>query len=1045
MNLSSFSVKKPITITMIVLIVVILGGISLSGLPIDLFPDLELPIAIVSTSYSGAGPQEIENLITERMEGAIATVGNIDEIQSISYQGNSIVIAQFNNGTDMDFAALEMREKIDMVKEFLPDGATQPMVLKMDINSMPIIQIAVSTSGDLGGLQTLAEETFKQRLERLDGVASVSIGGGFTKEVEVLVDQNRLAGYGLNTNQLAQLIAAANMNLPGGTVERGNQELTIRVVGEFASLDEIKNMPLTLPTGEIIALRDVAEVSFTNEDISSFSRVNGRDSISISVQKQSGKNTVQVANLVLDEIESLKQDYPGIDIDVVSDNSVMIKASINTVVKNVMMGAIFAILILYIFLKNIRTTLIIGLSIPISVIASFILLYFNGITLNMMTLGGLALAVGMLVDSAIVVLENIYRFRVEGHSKKDAAIKGASEVAMAITASTLTTIAVFLPIVFIDGIVGTIFKEFALTVTLSLGASLLVSLTLIPMLSSKILTVDLGDVAVERKKKKFDFIYNAFDRLFAKIEVIYKKLLTKSLIRRKSTIIISVLIFVVSIVSLFGVGMEFFPATDEGRISIDVDLPLGTRIEEVDEVVEIIEEKLKDIPEVEVVFVSVGSGDVIMGGSSSNSSGSITVGLVKLNERDRSTNEVAEEIRKLVKNIAGAEISVNAVSTTAMGTTSPVSIGITGDDLTQLEEISADFKKIIESVEGTREVKTSISESVPEVEVLVNKDLAAIYGLTASQVASAVRGGTTGTTATRYKYQGDELDVVIRAQGSTTESISNLEQLSITTPAGSSIPLSQVAKLSIVKGPMQINRESQERIVTVTSQIIGRDVRSITADIERELQNYEMPQGYNYKIGGENEQIMDAFTQLLYALALAIVLIYMVMAAQFESLIHPFIIMFTIPLAFSGGALSLFITGRTFGVTAFIGIIMLAGIVVNNGIVLIDYINVLRNSGQERNEAIIAAGPIRLRPILMTTLTTALGLIPLAIGVGEGAEMQAPMATVVIGGLMLSTLVTLVFVPVLYTVFDDFSISLKSKLNKKFNKIPNPIESEVQE
>lgn len=1030
MNLSSFSVNKPVTITMIVLIVVLLGTISLTRLPIDLYPALELPYAIVSTSYSGAGPQEIENLITKRIEGAVATVGNIDNVQSISYQGSSLVIAEFNGGTNMDFAALEMREKIDMVKGALPEDASDPMVLKLDLNSMPIIQIAASTNGDLSGLQALAEETFKQRLERLDGVASVSIGGGFVNEIEVAVDQSRLSGYGLNINQLAQLVSAANMNLPGGNVERGDQKLTIRVVGEFKSLDEIRNLPLTLPSGEIITLADVAEVNLAFKDVSSLSRSNGRDSISISVQKQSGKNTVRVADLVLDEVEKLRKDFPGIEIDIVSDTSTMIRDSIDNVVKNVMMGGIFAIFVLYIFLKNIRTTLIIGISIPISVIASFILLYFNGITLNMMTLGGLALAIGMLVDSAIVVLENIYRFRVEGYSRREAAIKGSSEVAMAITASTLTTIAVFLPIVFIDGMVGTMFKEFALTVTLSLGASLLVSLTLIPMLSSKILTVESDEQTAGGKKKKLQVVYNAFDRIYEKFENTYKALLIKSLKRRKTTIIISAVIFVVSIVSLAGVGMEFFPATDEGRIAVDVELPLGVKIQHVDEVVLVIEEKLAAIPEVEVIFTTIGTGDVLMGGSTSGSSGSITVGLIPLRERERSTNEVAEEIRGLIKDIPGAEISVRAVSSTSMGSADPVSISITGDDLKILEEISNDFKGIVEGVEGTREVETSIGEAVPEVEVLVNKENAAVYGITAAQVASAVRGGASGTIATRYRYQGDELDVVIRGQGGITESISNLEQLSIATPTGVNVPLSQVAKVSIVRGPMQINRDSQERIVSVSSQILGRDVRSITVDIQKQLEEYELPQGYNYRIGGENEQLMEAFLQLLLALALAIILIYMVMAAQFESLIYPFIIMFTIPLAFGGGALSLFITRRAFGVTAFIGIIMLAGIVVNNGIVLIDYINVLRSSGKEKNEAILTAGPVRLRPILMTTLTTALGLIPLALGIGEGAEMQAPMATVVIGGLMLSTILTLVLVPVLYTVFDDLSISVKKKLKR---------------
>jgi HAE1 family hydrophobic/amphiphilic exporter-1 len=756
LNLSSLAVKKPVTITMIVLVVVLLGTISLTRLPIDLFPEIEVPVAVVATSYSGAGPQEVENLITKAIEGSIATVGNIDTVNSISSEGSSIVIAQFNNGADMDFVALEMREKVDMIKGFLPDDASDPMVLKIDPNSMPILQIALSTNGDLAGLQSLAEDTFSQRLERLDGVASVSVGGGFVKEIEIAVDQNQLATYGLSINQLSQLLGASNMNLPGGNVSKGEQKLAVRVVGEFKSIDEIRNMPVTLTTGDVIKLQDIARVELTNKDISTISRTNGKDSINISIQKQSGKNTVQVSNLINKEIEKLKKDYPNVDIDVVMDNSIFIKQSINTVAQSAIMGSILAIVILYIFLKNIRTTLIIGLSIPISLIASFILLYFNGITLNMMTLGGLALAVGMLVDSAIVVLENIYRFRSEGYSKKEAAIKGASEVGMAITASTLTTIAVFLPIVFVDGIVGTIFKDFALTVTLSLGASLLVSLTLIPMLSSKILTVEEHEKDTRQKKKKLHFIYNVFDSILSKVENIYKNLLSKSLRRRKTTIIVSIVIFVVSIASLFNVGMEFMPATDEGTISINVNMPLGTKIDKVDTLIQTIEEKLSEISEIDVIFTNIGAGDVLMGGRSSSNGGSVSVGLTKLSERDKSTAQVAEEIRNLMKDIPGAEISVRETSSMGMMTSgNPISISIKGADLGVLEEISNDFKEIIESVEGTREVKTSLSEAVPEVEVLVNKDKAATYGLSAAQVASAVRGGASGSTVTKYKDQGE--------------------------------------------------------------------------------------------------------------------------------------------------------------------------------------------------------------------------------------------------------------------------------------------------
>ncbi|MEW8973844.1 MAG: efflux RND transporter permease subunit [Tissierellaceae bacterium] len=1030
MNLSKFAVKRPVTITMIVLMVIILGVVSLAGLPIDLFPEIEIPVTIVSTSYSGAGPQEIENLITKRIEGAVATVGNIDKISSISAQGQSIVIAQFDFGTDMNFAALEMREKVDLVKGALPDDATQPIVIKMDPNAMPIIQISLSNNGDLAGLQALAEDEIQQRFERLEGVASVSIDGGLVDEIRITVDPWKLSDYGLSIDQLSQVLVSNNMNLPGGTVKNGVQELTIRVKGEFNSIDEIKNLPISLNSGAIISLGDVANVELTTNDISAISRTNGRDSINISIQKQSGENTVQVAERINKEVEKLKEEYSDIDIEVVLDSSTFIKDSINNVVSNVVVGSAFAIIVLYVFLKNIRTTLIIGISIPISLIASFILLYMNGITLNMMTLGGLALAVGMLVDSAIVVLENIYRFRTQGHTREEAAIQGASEVGMSITASTLTTIAVFLPIVFVKGMVGILFKDFALTVTLSLVASLLVALTFIPMLSSEILKVDLDDKA-SGKKKRLDFLYRRFDNIYERLERGYKNILEFSLSHRKTTIIFSIVLFFVGIASLIGVGMEFFPSTDEGSISISIDLPLGSDIYEVDEVAQIVEQKLEEIPEIDVVFTNLGSGGIMSMGGSSSSSGTISVNLVDLKDRKRSTNEVSEEIRGYLKDIPGAEMTVSETSQMgSMGSGDPVNLIIKGSELDILEEISDDIKEVVQSVEGTRDIKTSLSDSVPELEVVVNRENAAIYGLSTSQIASAVRTGAAGTTATKYKDQGDEIDVVIKGVEDISDSISNIGQLSITTPMGLSVPLNHVADISVVKGPISINRENQERTVTVTSQISERDLRSITRDIESKLKDYEFPDGYYYEIGGENEQMMEAFGQLLLALVLATVLIYMVMAAQFESLVHPFIIMFTIPLAFAGGSLALFVTNTPFGVTAFIGVIMLAGIVVNNGIVLIDYINILRSEGKDKFEAIKIAGPVRLRPILMTTLTTVLGLVPLALKIGSGAETQAPMAIVVIGGLTFSTILTLVFVPILYTVFDDISEKFKRKIGR---------------
>lgn len=1011
---------------MLVLIVVLIGAISLTELPIDLFPEFEVPVAIVVTSYSGTGPQEMENLITRQIEGAISTVANIDTVSSISSEGSSIVIAQFNFGVDMDMAALEMREKVDMVKGILPEESEEPMVMKIDPNAMPIVQISLSTEGDLAGLQDLAEDTFSQRFERIDGVASVDIYGGFSREVEIAVNQNELANYGLSSSQLAQLLSASNLSLPGGTISRGEQELSVRVTGEFESLEDIRNMPIPLGSGDVIRLGDIAAVNLVAEDISTISRTNGANSITMAIQKQSGRNTVQVSERIKEEVERLQRDYPNTQIDIVLDTADFIVQSINTVAQNAILGSLLAVLILYIFLKNIRTTLIIGVAIPISLITSFILLYFNGITLNMMTLGGLALAVGMLVDSAIVVLENIFRFNSEGHSREESAIEGASEVGMAITASTLTTIAVFVPIMFVEGIVGTIFRDFALTVTLSLAASLVVSLTLIPMLSSKIMKVSERE---KGKRRKLQPLYDAFDGVYGRVDGTYRRLLSKGLRRRKLTLFIALAIFIGSIASLFAVGMEFLPATDEGMINMSIELPLGSDIDKIDEITLEVEKELLDIPELDIISTSIGGGNMMMGMGGGDSN--ISLLLIPLSERDRSTAEVAEEIRRRVKDIPGAEISVSEASSTAMiGSGNPISIAIKGPELDELERISEEIRDIVQGVDGTREVTTSLSDSMPEIQVLVNKEIAATYGLTAAQVATSVRNNAAGNTVTRLKQGGEEIDVVIRSVGGVTESIGSFQYMEIPTPTGANIPLSQLAEVTVEKGPTSINRENQERVVSVNSQIVGRDLNSIVSDVEMELQEYTMPDGYSYSIGGENEEMIDAFQQLGLALGLAIILIYMVMAAQFESLIYPFIIMFTIPLAFSGGALGLFLTGRSLGVTALIGVIILSGIVVNNGIVLIDYINTLRKHGMERREAIETAGPIRLRPILMTSLTTILGLIPITLGVGEGAELMAPMGSVVIGGLILSTLLTLVVVPVMYTILDDLAIKTKKRIRR---------------
>lgn len=1038
MKIAEVSVKRPVTIIMMVLIVILLGTISMTRLPIDLFPKFELPIAVVVTQYTGVGPQEIEKIITNPVEGAISTVENIDIVTSTTTEGSSTVIASFKSGTDMNFATLQMREKIDMIKRMFPSEVAAPMVLKIDPSMMPIMQLTLTAkNADLAALQAIAEDKVKPQLERVKGAASVTVSGGYLNEIEIKTHQEKMQGYGLSINTLAGILAAENLNAPGGQVQKGNQDLTIRTTGEFQSVDEIKELLIPLSTGGQVRLKDIADVGLGHTDLTAISRTNGTQSISIAVQKQSGTNTVAVADDITQAVKELQQQNPDLIFDTVMDQSVYIKQTINTVLGEALLGGFLAIVILFIFFHNLRTTFITATAIPIAVMATLAALYFMGISINMMTLGGLSLAMGRLVDDNIVALENIYRHRQAGYSKVEAAIKGVSEVGMAITASTLTTVAVFLPIVFVEGLTATLFRDLALTVSISLGASLLVSLTLVPALSAKIMKAE--EIPEGRKgvKGAFDSFGRGFDRMFSRVEKGYRRFLHFALGHRKTVVVTAILIFILSGASLFTLGAEFMPAADSGQLTINVTLPDGAKLKDTDAVISEIEKKLEAVKEVKTVFTQVGGSGGFSMVSSSGNSGSVSLQLVPLKERDRSVGQVADELRSLTKDIPGAEIKVSVTDNMSMGTTNPIDITIKGDDLNQLKQIGNDVKERVTSVEGTREVKTSMSEGVPEVQIQVDRQKASQFGLTAAQISQAVKGTISGTTATRYRYEGKEINVVLTGDDSFKKSISNLEQTPISTPLGISVPLSQVAKVTLDRGPTAIARSGQTRVVHITSQIMNRDLASITTDIQKHLDSYQIPEGYSYEMGGQDKELQKSFKDLGVALILAILLVYMILASQFESLLHPFTIILSLPMGFSGAMLGLFITRSSLSVPAFIGLILLIGIVVSNSIVLVDYINKRRERGEARNEAIENAGPIRLRPIIMTTLATILGLIPMGLGIGEGSETMAPMAVVVIFGLLLSTVSTLLLVPVIYTIFEDIRERLRKKRTGKRATTPN--------
>lgn len=1028
MKISNLSVNRPVGILMVVLIVLLLGAVSLSKLSIDLLPEMNIPVAVVITSYEGVGPEEIEKIVTTPIEGQLATLEGVTGITSQSSSGTSAVVAQFTWGTDMDQAMINMREKVDFVEPFLPSDVSQPMVFKMDTNMMPIMMLGVEGNYDLDQLKRIVEDKIQPRLERIEGVAQIEISGGKTREIQVEISPQLLHAYNLSLNTISQTLMAENNNVSGGYVEQGKKDYLVRVKGEFTSIQELEKTLIPLPTGGNIELKYLAKINDTYKDVTAYSLLNGQPSISINVQKQSDANTVKVSDEVNKVIAKLHQEIPDIKISTAMDQAEFIHQSINQVTRNGYVGAILAIIVLFVFLSSIRSTLIIGAAIPISIITTFTLVYFSGLTLNMMTLGGLALGIGMMVDSAIVVLENIFRHRQEGMGRIEAAKKGASEVGLAVAASTLTTVSVFLPIVFVEGIASQIFRPLALTVSISLIASLLVSLSLVPMLSSKLLVVETngnGSKGFSQKMAK------SWANLLVKLNTMYAKLIRWALGHRKTVIFVTTIALVVSIALIPLIGMEFIPAQDNGYFTVDMRLPNATVLEETELVVEQVEELVAAIPEMDSIFVSVGSGGGMLTGNfgGGGNTANIVGRLVPLSQRDRGIQEILDELRTQVARIPGAEITVRADDMN-MGTQTPISITIKGQDLETLENLAEEFAAVIKEVPGTREVETSLGKGNPELTISLNRDKAAQYGISSMQVSQTVRSALQGASASKYRTGGEEIDIRVVLPKEYRRNINDINRLMVTNMQGINVPLEEIATLQYETGPTSINREDQSRQVSVSSGLFGRDLKSVTDDIKVALGKIPMPSGYEVEFAGSDQEMMEAFADLGLALIMAIILVYMILAAQFEALLYPFIIMFSIPPTLIGVVGGLLLTGRTFNVVTFIGVIMLAGIVVNNAIILVDYINTLRREGMEKQEAIIKAGATRLRPILMTTLTTVLALIPQTLGIGEGSELSSPMATAVVFGLTFSTLITLVLIPVTYYMVDDWG----QKITRKFTK-----------
>lgn len=1022
MKLVDLSVRRPVGVTMLVIAILALGFVSFRNLAIDLYPEIELPIAVVSTSYEGAAPQEVENLISRPIESAVSTIEGIDTVQSQSQSGASLVVLMFNNGVNLDQALIDVREAVDRVKGILPEDAGEPNVLKFDPQQIPVMWIGL-TGSDPVALKQVADDRVVPYLERQEGVGSVTVEGGKEPVIHVVLKQEQLTNYGLSASALVQAINAANQSASAGVIDKGDQDLQIRIQGEYESIEDIEKTLIQTPAGEQLYLQDVADIVETYKKQNTLSIVNGEPAVVLSILKKSAGNTVQVADEIYKAMDEIRPKLPDeVSLDVVFDTSVFIRQSIDSVMRNMIAGGVFSVLVLLLFLKSFRATIVIGLSIPIAIISTFTLMYFTGETLNVLTMGGLALGIGMMVDSSIVILEHIVSYRQRGYSLIEAAKQGGSELVPAVIASTTTTLVVFLPIVFVEGLASELFTPLALTVSFSLIASLVVSITLIPMLSSKLLTK-----SFETEGRRY-----WFDRLMEKMYDIYRGMLRFVLNHRKTTVLSTIVLIIASFSVVPFIGTSFIPPSDQGQLEIRVTAPEGTSLESTQQITDQINEKLGTYQDIlDASYLNIAGGGFEGFGGSANEA-TYTIQLIPPDEREITTQEVVASLSEEVQTIPGAEIIVREMSA-GLGTGDPVQIQLNGPDFDVLKEIADQVVWMIAGIEGVENPESSASEGRPEIQVDIDRDIAGQYGLTYQQVMSQVQLGFNGQIATRYRTGGDEIDVRIVLPEEKRESIEDLETLLIQTPAGQMIPLSAVADLRQVQGPVSLLRENQQRQINVTSDIVGRDLGSITADIQTRLDSMNFPEGYSFTIGGQAEDMMESFQQLALALVFSIFLVYAVMAIQFENYLYPFVIMFSMPATVIGVLFGLFITQKPLSLPAFVGVIMLAGIVVNNAIVLVDYINILRRKGIDRYEAIMEAGPSRLRPILMTTLTTVLGMVPLSLGWGQGAEAQQPLAIVIIFGLTVSMFFTLLLIPVVYTYFDDLP-KLRAKIGGLFRR-----------
>lgn len=1008
-------IKRPVFTTMLVMLLVVFGLGAYPGLGIDLNPDVDFPLVMVSVSFAGTSPEEMESLVTKPIEDAVSSLSGIKNLSSVTREGSSQITIEFEFGTDPKLAANEVREKVSVARKRLPDQADEPVIQRFDMGAQAIVYYSLSSdSRSPGDIRKLATDIVKDELQRVDGVADVTVSGGSEREIRVAVDSKKLAAYSISMTQILDAVNSQNLNAPGGRVSDKGTELTVRTIGKYKNVTDIENVIVANKEGLLIRLSDVAAVADTWAEERMLARANGQPSVLIAVQKQSGTNTVAIADKVKTTMSNVQTLLPpDVKVAITRDSSQYIRSSVNDVMESMIFGGLLAVAITFLFLQNARATVIGAIAIPTSVVATFFLLKMMNFTLNNMSLMGLSLAVGILIDDAIVVIENIYRHMELGKTPMEAARDGTSEISLAVMATTLSILAVFVPVGSMNGIVGQFFKQFGLTVAFAVAFSLFVALTLTPMLSAYWLKDGHGSIAVQAGKKGWlRSLLDRFEAGFQEFQQFYRRVLAWALAHPKKLVAIAVLSLFANGLLLPFLGSEFQPTYDSGEFNITMNAPAGTSLEKMRELVKPVEAQVLAIQERESSYLIIGSG---------GQAGKATMGikLVPSGERSRSMDKIMDELRLHFRDIGRLKVTVTNNQGMGRGDSRPVQIALRGPELDKLNQMAQQLVEKIRQIPGTTDVDVSAEQSSPEIQVTVDAVRVSDAGLDTTTVATTIQMAFLGAT-TRNEFNPSDKDYQIRVQleEQGRSSIDDVANLLIASKTGNFVRLGDIANVTLSSGPTQIDRESRQRQVIVYANAVGVSAGDITTKVKELMPGMNLPLGYSYKLVGQAQTMQDSFMEIGKALLLAVVLIYMVLAAQFESFIHPFTIMLSLPFSLTGAILGLLIAGQTMNIISLIGVIMLMGLVTKNAILLVDYANQLRQQGMPIIDALIEAGAVRLRPILMTTAAMIFGMMPIALGIGSGAEMRQSMGVVLIGGLITSTMLTLVVVPAVYLLIE---------------------------